>query len=194
MIYCMASKRGIGFREGTKDKQTKETESKMSKAKSQTNVNCEADDVFYEICPHCDEECEFNLLPNQMIATCLHCGKSIVVCDKCCTLRPDVSDRPCATCTLCVVASFMNYLKGKETEQDFLESLNPPLTDTTIGLPEGAEPTLSDYLHDTYGEQVTWDVKYWDIVRMVAECPLDKESSAAECLSFVQRVIDKNNE
>lgn len=145
-----------------------------------------------EICPHCDTENEFIAAPEQMIGTCSKCGKRIVLCDKCCMLNPSLNDRPCDNCKFCDLANFMNYLKGFCTIERFLESLNPSLTDMTTGLPDGTVPTLDDYINDTYGDSVDWDVKYWDIYRMVSECFLNSDSSEADCKDFVQQVIEKN--
>jgi hypothetical protein len=88
----------------------------------------------------------------------------------------------------------MNYLKGFVTVEKFLESLNPPLTDMTTGVPDGSTPTLDDYINDTWGDSVNWDVKYWDIYRMVKECFLNEESTEEECRDVVQRIIEKNRE
>ena len=145
-----------------------------------------------EVCPHCDTEHTFHALPEQMIGTCSNCGKRIVLCDKCCTLNPDEKDRHCDKCKFCDLANFMNYLKGFCTIDKFLESLNPALSDMTTGLPDGAVPTLEDYLNDAYGDSVNWDVKYWDIYRLVRECFLNEDSSEEDCRDFVQQIIEKN--
>lgn len=145
-----------------------------------------------EVCPHCDTEHTFHAPPNQMIGTCSNCGKRIVLCDKCCTLNPEEKDRPCDNCKFCDLANFMNHLKGFCTTEQFLAALNPSLTDMTTGLPEGATATLLDYLNDTYGDAVNWDVKYWDIYQLVDECFLNKDSSEEDCREFVQEIIEKN--
>lgn len=145
-----------------------------------------------EICPHCDMENNIKAQPGQMIGTCSDCGRRIVLCDKCLSLNPDEANRPCENCKFCDLANFMNYLKGFCTIEKFLESLNPSLTDMTTGLPAGAVATLDDYLNDTYGDDVNWDVKYWDIYRMVSDCLLNESSSEADCRDFVYEVIQKN--
>lgn len=148
----------------------------------------------YEICPHCGKENHLNAKDGQMIATCKRCGRRIVLCDKCVTLNPNVEDRHCENCKFCDLANFMNYLQGKATIEQFLESLNPALTDMTTGLPDGVKPTLEDYLNDTYGDDVNWDVKYWDIYRLVSECFLNDTSTEEDCRDFVQEIIEKNKE
>jgi hypothetical protein len=147
-----------------------------------------------EWCPHCDTECTFHPTEDQMIGTCTNCGRRIVLCDKCCELNPNVGDRQCEDCKFCDLANFMNYLKGFVTVEKFLESLNPTLTDMTTGVPDGCTPTLDDYINDTWGDSVNWDVKYWDIYRMVKECFLNEESTEEECRDVVQRIIEKNRE
>ena len=146
-----------------------------------------------ETCPHCETTNELVADENQMIAECSGCGKCIVLCDKCLALNPDVSNRPCDKCKFCDLANFMNHLRGFCTTEQFLAAMNPPLTDMTTGLPEGAKPTLYDYIDDTYGDDVNWDVKYWDIYRLVEECFLNASSSEDDCRDFVQEIIEKNN-
>ena len=150
--------------------------------------------TIIEVCPHCDTKHTFHALPEQMIETCPNCGKRIVLCEKCCTFNPDENDRHCDNCKFCDLANFMNYLKGFCTIEKLLESLNPVLSDMTTGLPDGVTPTLEDYLNDTYGDAVNWDVKYWDIYRLVSECFLNEDSSEEDCRDFVQQIIKKNLE
>lgn len=149
-----------------------------------------------ECCPHCDTENELEVsdtFETQMTTVCKGCGKVIVLCDKCACLK-DVGSRHCENCPFCDLANFMNYLKGNVTIEQFIGSLNPVLTDMTTGLPEGVTPTLSDYLNDTYGDAVQWDVKYWDIYRMISECFLNSESSEDDCRDFVEELITRNRE
>lgn len=151
-----------------------------------------------EVCPHCDLENIYkdvsDTMDTQMIGTCAFCNKSIVLCDKCHTLHPDEKERPCDTCAYCDLANFMNYLKGLNTIEEFLGSMNPPLTDMTTGLPDGEEATLEHYINDDLGDDVLWDVKYWDIYRLVKECFLNKESSEDDCRDFVGEILAKNKE
>lgn len=151
-----------------------------------------------EVCPHCDLENIYkdvsDTMDTQMIGTCAFCNKSIVLCDKCNTLHPNESERPCDTCAYCDLANFMNYLKGFNTIEEFLGSMNPPLTDMTTGLPDGVEATLEHYINDDLGDDVLWDVKYWDIYRLVKECFLNKESSEDDCRDFVGDILAKNKE
>lgn len=149
-----------------------------------------------ERCPHCELENDLEVsdtLETQMTAVCKGCGKVIVLCDKCSSINGE-SDRDCANCPFCDLANFMNYLKGNATLEQLLSSLTPALTDMTTGLPDGVVPTLEDYLNDAYGDEVQWDVKYWDIYRMVKECFLNSESSEEDCRDFVETLITKNRE
>ena len=149
-----------------------------------------------ETCPHCGHENTYgevsDTMDTQMIGVCKSCGKSIVLCDKCVSLNPDESNRPCHDCPLCDLANFMNYLRGFNTIEEFLGSLNPTLTDMTTGLPDGEKATLEHYINDDLGYAVAWDVKYWDIYRLVKECFLNKESSEEDCRDFVFEIIEKN--
>ena len=149
--------------------------------------------VVIEVCPYCDTENTVQALPDQMIGTCSNCGRRIVLCDKCLALNPDENARPCDNCKFCDLANFMNYLKGFGTVERFLGTLNPPLTDMTTGLPDGVTATLEDYMNDAYGDDVNWDVKYWDIYRLVRDCFLNANSSEEDCRDFVQTIIEKNN-
>lgn len=147
-----------------------------------------------EWCPHCELENDLEVsdtLETQMTAVCKDCGKVIVLCDKCFAINGK-DGRDCANCPFCDLANFMNYLKGNATVEQLLSLLNPSLTDMTTGLPDGVVPTLEDYLNDTYGDDVQWDVKYWDIYRMVKECFLNSESSEEDCRDFVASLIMKN--
>ena len=146
-----------------------------------------------EVCAHCDNENHFGNVPDDCwVLPCKDCGKVIPLCDKCASLHPDGSGRPCDDCIVCDLANFMNYLRGNATVEDFLASLNPSLTDMTTGVPEGETPTLQDYLDDTWGDAVNWDVKYWDIYRMVSETFLNAESSEQDCRDFVEQVVERN--
>lgn len=149
-----------------------------------------------EICPHCDHENTFvNVTDDCWMLPCQDCGKVIPLCDKCATLHPNAEDRPCDDCIMCDCANFMNYLRGHNTVEDFLGALNPPLTDMTTGdIPEGTVLTLQDYIEDTYGDKVNWDVKYWDIYRLVSETFLNSGSSQQDCLDFVAQIVEKNKE
>lgn len=147
----------------------------------------------YEICPHCGHENHIIPSQEQMIGVCEDCGRRIVLCDKCCQLcnNDGIDSRDCENCKFCDLANFMNYLKGFVTAEEFLSSLNPPLTDMTTGLPDGKIPTLEDYINDE-NDDVNWDVKYWDIYRLVKECFLNADSSEEDCKDFVQEIIEKN--
>lgn len=151
-----------------------------------------------EVCPHCDHENIYDdvsdTMDTQMIGNCAFCNKSIVLCDKCVKLHPDENERPCDNCAYCDLANFMNYLKGLNTIEEFLGSMNPPLTDMTTGLPDGEKATLEHYINDDLGDDVLWDVKYWDIYRLVKECFLNKESSEEDCRDFVGEILAKNKE
>ena len=151
-----------------------------------------------EVCPHCDHENAYkdvsDTMDTQMTATCEKCGKTIVLCDKCTALHTDADERPCDNCPYCDLANFMNYLKGFNTVEEFLGSLNPTLSDMTSGLPEGVEASLEHYLSDDLGDDILWDVKYWDIFRMVKECFLNKDSTEEDCRDFVGEIISKNRE
>lgn len=165
---------------------------------SSENIDLEKEMDVVELCPHCDTENAVKANPGQMITICKNCGKAIVLCDKCVSLHTDkdgkIEERDCSDCKFCDLANFMNYLKGFCTVEKFLENLNPPLTDMTTGLPMGISATLDDYLNDTYGDTVQWDVKYWDIYRLVKESVLDKDSSESDCREIVETIIKMNKE
>ena len=146
-----------------------------------------------EECPHCGHENHWSGVGDDVwVKECAGCGKVIPLCDKCSSAHPDEAERPCADCIMCDTANYMNYLRGKVTVEEFLSSLEPPLTDMTSGLPEGARPTLDDYLGDAFGDDVMWDTKYWEIYRMVSECFLTKESGQNDFLQFVSEVVRRN--
>ena len=151
-----------------------------------------------EVCPHCDHENTFkdvsDTMDTQMIGTCAACNKKIVLCDKCTSLNPDEAVRHCDNCPFCDLANFMNYLSGKNTIEQFFAALNPPLTDMTTGIPVGQEATLKHYINDDLGDGVNWDVKYWDLYRLVMECFLDKNSTEDDCRDFVAEIIQKNRD
>ena len=149
-----------------------------------------------EWCPHCEIENDLEVsdtFETQMTTVCKGCGKVIDLCDKCAGLTGE-DGRNCDKCPFCDLANFMNYLRGNATIEQLLSSLSPALTDMTTGLPDGVVPTLEDYLNDAYGDEVQWDVKYWDIYRMVKECFLNSESSEEDCRNFVETLITKNRE
>ena len=147
-----------------------------------------------ETCPHCGNENEFeNVAEDCWILPCKYCEKMIPLCDKCAFAHPD-EELPCDDCIMCDCANFMNYLRGTVKIEQFLASLNPSLTDMTTGVPDGEVPTLQDYLDDKWGDDVNWDVKYWDIYRLVSETFLNSESPQQDCLDFVSQIIEKNKE
>lgn len=147
-----------------------------------------------EVCPHCEHENTFVVDEDVWTSVCAKCGNVITLCDKCAWLHPNAEDRKCDDCLMCDLANFMNYLKGGISIEKYLSSLNPSLTDMTSGLKEGQESTFDNYFNDVYGDDVLWDVKYWDIYRMVKECFLNKDSSEKDCLEFVSEIVKRNKE
>lgn len=145
-----------------------------------------------ETCPHCNTENNALVDEDAWTVECSGCGKRIVLCNKCMALHPDENERPCEDCLMCDLANFMNYLKGGISIEKLLGSFNPPLTDMTTGIPVDGVASLDNYINDAYGDDVNWDVKYWDIYRMVSECFLNSESTEKDCLEFISDVIERN--
>lgn len=145
-------------------------------------------------CPHCGKEFEFVVEQSNHTTDCPNCNKRIPLCSKCTYENPNEADRDCDNCIYVDLANYMNYLKGKCTIETLLGAMNPPMTDMTSGLAEGQESTFENYINDEYGDDVLWDVKYWECYRLVKECFLNQESSEEDCLEFLKELIDKIKE